>query len=329
VIAERPWLAPLGAVFGGLAALRATLYAAGVFRCRRLQGPVISVGNLRVGGTGKTPLVIRCAELLQGAGLPVSILSRGYGGAFRGDCLLVADGTAVRATAEEAGDEPVMMAEALPGVVVAVGPKRDHVGEEVERRFGVRVHLLDDGFQHLRLSRDLDLLCLGPGDLEGRPLPAGALREFPSAARRADLIFAPQRESEPLKEPARTFRFGRKVEGFVTRTGAPCPPPQCPFLLAGIASPERFVGDVTDRVPRVAGTLTLPDHHRYTRDEVAAIVERAQRAGADAIVTTAKDAVRMPSISSEIPLLVLKIVTQIDDEERFAARLLAVARRAA
>ena len=106
---EQPWLTPLGIAYGALGALRVKLYAAGVLKTAHLEGPVISVGNLRLGGTGKTPLVIRCAEILRDAGLPVAILSRGYGGTFQGECLVVSDGATVGATPHEAGDEPVIV----------------------------------------------------------------------------------------------------------------------------------------------------------------------------------------------------------------------------
>jgi len=188
------WLLPLGQIFGGVAACRAALYRKGWIRQARLAGPVISVsvGNLSVGGTGKTPVVARVAELLRDEGQRVAILSRGYRGRFHGEALVVADGERLLASAREAGDEPVMLALALPGVVVAVGKRRDVVGRMVESRFGAVVHVLDDGFQHLRLARDLDLLCVDAGHPGGRPLPAGPLREFPSAARRADAVLLTQ-----------------------------------------------------------------------------------------------------------------------------------------
>src|SRR5262249_56083068 len=118
-------------------------------------------------------------------GLPVAVLSRGYGGRFRGEALVVGDGSTVLASADEAGDEPVMLARALPGVVVAVGRRRHAVGRAVEARFGRRVHVLDDGFQHLRLARDLDLVCLDVHDPADRPLPAGPPRARPAALARA------------------------------------------------------------------------------------------------------------------------------------------------
>src|SRR5207245_11240387 len=141
----------------------------------RLASPVISIGNLAVGGRGKTPLVELAAGWLRDAGRPVAILSRGYGGSFRGEALVVSDGERVLAGAAAAGDEPVMLARALPGVVVAVGRDRGRLGRIVESRFGPRVCLLDDGFQHLRLARDLDVVCVEAEDLADRPLPAGGV----------------------------------------------------------------------------------------------------------------------------------------------------------
>ena len=141
----------LGAPFATAAALRVAAYRWGLLPQARLAGPVVSVGNLSLGGSGKTPIVRRVAELLSAAGKPVAILSRGYRGSFRGAALLVSDGSSVLATSEQAGDEPVMLARSLPGVVVAVGPRRDVVGRRVEERFGPRTHVLDDGFQHLSL----------------------------------------------------------------------------------------------------------------------------------------------------------------------------------
>lgn len=322
------WLAPLGAVFGAAAALRVGLYRRGLLRQRRLSGPVISVGNLSMGGSGKTPLVARVAEILRDAGEPVAVLSRGYGGSFRGEALIVGDGAAVLADASLAGDEPVMLARALRGVVVAVGPRRDLVGRAVEARFGRRVHVLDDGFQHLRLFRDLDLLCVGEADLEDRPLPAGRLRERASASARADVVCA-WSAAAPASADGRTFRLSRRPLGFFDLDGNTRPAPARPFLLSGIANPERFWSDVSAIAPRVAGHSAFRDHHRFTPDEIRDVVVEAQQRGADAIVTTAKDAVRLPGPVPDLPLLVFRIAAQIEDEPRFRERLLAAARRAA
>lgn len=329
----------LASAFGAAAALRLAAYERGLLRRARLASPVVSVGNLGVGGSGKTPVVRRVAELLRDAGEPVAVLSRGYGGRFRGDALVVADGRAVVATAEEAGDEPVMLARALPGVVVAVGPRRDVVGRAVEARFGRRVHVLDDGFQHLRLARDLDLVCLDVADLDDRPMPAGRLRERPGALSRASLVLLTRVEGASEDElrrlearlgAERTLRVRRRVVGFRGLDGGAAAPPPRAFLLAAIARPERLEADAAAQGCSVVGRAFFRDHHRFTAAEVDAAAARAAAAGADAILTTAKDAVRLPPARPGAPpVVVLEIAAEIEAEERLRARLLAVARRAA
>jgi len=330
----------LGAAFGAIGALRVEAYRRGLLPRHRLSGPVVSVGNLGVGGSGKTPVVRRVAELLRDAGEPVAVLSRGYGGRFAGASLVVSDGTSVLASATEAGDEPVMLARALAGVVVAVGPRRDAVGRDVEARFGRRVHVLDDGFQHLRLERDLDLVCLDVRDLEDQPLPAGHLRERPAALARADLVLLTRLEAASEAElsaletrtgPDRTFRVERRVAGFRTAAGARAEPPKRAFLVAAIARPERFERDAAAAGVAVVGRAFFRDHHRFSLRELASVAEQARRGGADAIVTTAKDAVRLETVSpfADLPLIVLEVEARVTDEPRFRERLLAAARRAA
>jgi tetraacyldisaccharide 4'-kinase len=329
----------LGSAFGALASLRVAAYRRGLLPRARLAGPVVSVGNLGVGGTGKTPVVARVAEILRDAGERVAILSRGYGGSFRGEALVVSDGSAVLAGAAEAGDEPVMLARALPGVVVAVGAHRDAVGRAVEARFGRRVHVLDDGFQHLRLERDLDLVCLDVRDLEDRPMPAGRLRERPSALARASLVLltrieaaseAELRALEARISPARTFRVARRVVGFSALDGTAAAAPARAYLLAAIARPERFEWDVARCGVEVRGRAFFRDHHRFHAGELAGVAARAHAAGAEAIVTTAKDAPRLGGSSFPgMPVVVLGIAAEILDEGRLRARLLSAAGRAA
>ena len=329
----------LGFAFGALASLRVAAYRRGWLSRARLAGPVVSVGNLGVGGSGKTPVVAHVAAILRDSGLPVAILSRGYGGSFRGEALVVSDGSAVLASAAEAGDEPVMLARALAGVVVAVGPRRDVVGRRVEALFGRRVHVLDDGFQHLRVERDLDLLCLDVRDLDDDPMPAGRLRERPSAAARADLVLLTRTEAASEQELRalecrlgidRCFRVSRQVAGWTTLDGATAAPPSRAFLLAAIARPERFEADVTGCGVAIVGRSFFRDHHRFRADELASVAQRARAAGAQAIVTTAKDAVRLERTwAFDPPVFVMAIAAGIADEARLRARLLSVAERAA
>jgi tetraacyldisaccharide 4'-kinase len=298
---------------------------------------VVSIGNLSVGGSGKTPVVALVASLLQGDGHEVAILSRGYGGSFRGDCLLVSDGNALLATAREAGDEPVMLARALPGVVVAVGPRRDVVGRIVEARFGRRVHLLDDGFQHLRLARDLDILCLEASDLLDRPLPAGRLRESPAAVRRAGAVLVGglvgqddtrYAQAAGLVGAARAFRLGRQAAGFFSGK-TPRAVPARPYLLAAIARPERFRNDVRAASGALAGEAFYRDHHLFTAAELGEVSQKARAAGADVVVTTAKDAERIDPRALDLPLVVYATRAVVDDLPRFRSLLLETVRVAA
>jgi len=327
-------LAPLGAVFGGATALRAALYRRGVFSRTRLASPVISIGNLAVGGRGKTPLVELTAALLRDAGRPVAVLSRGHGGSFRGELLVVGDGTRVLAEAAEAGDEPVMLARALPGVVVAVGRDRARAGLALETALGRRLFVLDDGFQHLRLARDLDVVCVDAEDLRARPLPAGLLRERLSALGRAHLIAVSGEDEDEARAavdalsqrfgPARVARVRRRPAGFFDAAGAPAPRPARAFLLTGIARPERVAADLAAQATAVTGHAAFADHHRFRPEEIASVSRQAEASGADAIVTTAKDAVRLPVTAWPRPLLVWRVRCAVDDEDRFRARLLAV-----
>jgi tetraacyldisaccharide 4'-kinase len=336
-LTPQPWLAPLGLLMGGVAALRATLYRRQMLSRARLAGPVISVGNLSVGGSGKTPVVALLARMLGEDGHAVSILSRGFGGSFRGDCLLVSDGSQVLADAATAGDEPVMLAKALPTAVVAVGRRRDVVGLEVERRFGPRVHLLDDGFQHLRLARDLDIVCLSPRDLRDRPLPAGWLRESLGALKRADVLILWREDisdhalSLLVRQlgPERTFVAARQVVGFFKPTGEAASTPERAFILSGIARPERLVGDVAAGGIDIAGHARFPDHHRFLPAEIEEVVRRARGRRADAIVTTEKDLIRLPHHPTALPLLVLRVEVKLAHEDRLRARVGEAARGAA
>lgn len=324
----------LGSLFAAVARLRLAAYRRGLVRRHRLDGSVVSVGNLSVGGSGKTPVVGRISEILRDAGHRVAILSRGYGGSFRGDALVVSDGETVLADADAAGDEPVMLARALPGVVVAVGPRRDVVGRAVEARFGACVHVLDDGFQHLRLERDLDVVCLDVHDLDDSPIPAGRLRESPGALERADIVLltrleaATEEELQALEgrlDPDRTFRVARRSVGWRTLDGEDVVPPERVFLFAGIARPQRFERDAGASGASVVGRTFFGDHHRYRAEEIALLGRDARSAGATALGTTAKDAVRLGKAAPDapdLPLLVLEVAPAIDDEKRFRERLL-------
>ena len=293
----------LGAAFGGIAALRAEAYGRGLLRRQRLAGPVVSVGNLGVGGSGKTPVVARIAEMLMEAGEAVSVLSRGYGGSFAGDALVVSDGARVFATASVAGDEPVMLARALPGAVVAIGPRRDVVGRVVGAHFGRRVHVLDDGFQHLRLERDLDLGVPRRARPRGPALPAAGCARAEALAR-ADCILltrleaatepelaAIERGSDPRDLPRRA-RPSEWLRSTGPRPGAGARVP----ARAGIARPGRFGATWSSPASRVVGRAFFRDHHRFR--PASSRPRPRGRGRRPALVTTAKDAVRLERLPS-------------------------------
>src|SRR2546421_1123612 len=179
-------------VYGAVSGARNLIYDTGWFTAR-LKGPVVSVGNISVGGTGKTPFIIYLGELLKQRGIKFDVLSRGYGRASKGVRVVDAAGSA-----GEYGDEPLLIARKLD-VPVIVGESRYHAGLRAEQRFGPHLHLLDDGFQHRQLHRDLDIVLLGEGDLEDKLLPVGRLREPVSALERTDTVIAADGAAEKLK----------------------------------------------------------------------------------------------------------------------------------
>ena len=223
----RAWLGPWERPSGAAARCARGCMAGESCGGTPLGGPVTASATCR-GRARQTPLAARIAALLRDSGQRVAILSRGYGGTSSGAPLLVSDGDAVLAAADVAGDEPVMLARSLQGVIVAVATRRVEAGRLVEARFGPCVHVLDDGFQHLGLARDLDLVAIEPEDLAGRPMPAGVLRERPSALARADLVLLSARNGAPLPpglDAARTLRWHRRSLGFFTPEGLARPMP--------------------------------------------------------------------------------------------------------
>ena len=214
-------------------------------------------------------------------------------------------------------------------MIVAVGRRRDQIGRVVEARFGRRVYVLDDGFQHLRLQRDLDIVCVHPRDLGDRPLPGGRLRETASALRRAQVILwsgeAPPcgRERAELGG-ASVYGLRRRVVGFRDRDGGSCEAPTRVFLLSGIAQPERFREDVAGEAT-VLGVRSFADHHAYARAELEQVFAEARSLRADAVVTTQKDATRLQTVPDGPPLRVLRIEAVVDDVTAFRTDVLRVA----
>ncbi len=319
----------VSSLYGAAMTWRQRWYLPASGRQRRLARPVISVGNLRIGGSGKTPAVAYIARLLADAGERPAILTRGYRRRIAAKGVtIVSDGTRLLADVDAAGDEPFMLARALPGVPVLVDANRYRSGTVAERELGATVHLLDDGFQHLSLARDVDLLLVGEEDLTDRVLPGGPLRESLAGAARADALLvnasygaAAERIGRSLGVPTtffviRTIRAPRDIttgESIVVPTGDPV------FAVAGIARPDRFFGDLTQAGWRVAGTFEVRDHHRYDQRDVDRIATQAKAVRAAIILTTEKDAVRLAACDlTGLPIAYVPLVTAIEPRETFS-----------
>jgi tetraacyldisaccharide 4'-kinase len=304
---------------------------------RRLRWPVVSIGNLSTGGAGKTPLTIALARSLTERGCHVDVLSRGYGRTSPQPARVDPEGTA-----EEFGDEPLLIARET-GVPVYVARQRFLAGKlaEDEAPEGVSsadvpaIHLLDDGFQHRQLYRDVDILLLDGHDwLEEGLLPAGNLREPVEAARRATIIAIPAPDDAAEMEAAlRAWGFAGQVWRLHRRMQLPSlggmgTGPVCAFC--GIARPEQFFAGIEEAGLHLGSRIAFPDHHRYTEADVERLVARAERAGAIALITTEKDLVRLGGLASAIPesLLLKTAGLQVEIENQSEALDWLVARTA-
>ena len=290
----------LSGVYGRAARFRRAWYGRHPDRVRRLARPVISVGNLAVGGSGKTPLVAAIARQLVAADERPAILSRGYGRRRSADgVVVVSDGRGPLVRAEESGDEPQMLARSLLGVPVLVAPDRYLAGSLAERQFGCTVHLLDDGFQHLQLARDINLLVMSTDDLKESLLPAGRLREPLDAARSADalLVSGDEHDAEAVSSAlgvTPVFRvLARQGEPRLMSEQDARPTGRRVVAVAGIARPARFFDALRGGGWDVAQEIVFRDHHWFSHRDLDAIHRAATDARADLIVTTEKDAARL------------------------------------
>jgi tetraacyldisaccharide 4'-kinase len=282
----------LSTFYAAVARRRREFYAARPDLRRRLRRPVVSVGNLAVGGRGKTPTTACVARVLLDLGERPAILTRGYGRRRADDgVVIVRDGDGIRADLDRSGDEPLMLARQLPGVAILASANRYLAGTLAERHLGATVHLLDDGFQHLQLDRDVDLVIVAGEDLEAtsRTLPGGRLREPADALLAADAVLALDDEvfalgPKPRHAPFQMFRLRRTLQET---------PPRRVFAVAGIARPQRFFADLRAAGHDVAGQRAFADHHRFSARDVERLVRDARAAGAEALITTEKDYVRL------------------------------------
>jgi tetraacyldisaccharide 4'-kinase len=302
---KRPWLAPFMPLYAAGVALRELRLKHGWEPVQRLRWPVISIGNLSAGGSGKTPLTIALARALTQRGFHVDVLSRGYGRLTQNPARVDPDGGA-----EEFGDEPLLIARKA-GVPVYVGALRYRAGLLAETAQpdlnGPTVHLLDDGFQHRQLYRDIDILLVNREDWQDNLLPAGNLREPFKAAHRATVLAIPADDS----------KFGGKVkawgwQGPVWRLRRKMEVPDIdgPVLaFCGIAWPEQFFVGLEGAGLNLGARIAFPDHHRYTSRDLDRLESAARKSGATTLITTEKDLVRLGKLSAVLPTsLALKTV---------------------
>ena len=292
----------LDLLYSQLARARRRYYQRRPHLRRRLTAPVISIGNLTIGGSGKTPLAAEVARMLLEMGERPSILSRGYARKIPADgVVIVSDGTRVLEGVERSGDEPQMLAHGVPRAAVLVSSSRYAAGRIAESRLGCTVHVLDDGFQHFDLMRDIDLL-VAPDVSDTRTLPFGRLREPLDAASAADALLV---ESPGLgtQDPAYVRSADLQVGptavanprfAFSRRLGGPVPDRRA-FAFAGIAKPERFFVDLETAGWTLTGRRSFRDHHHYSAQEIEEIARAARSSGAEVILTTEKDIVRLGS----------------------------------
>lgn len=310
---------------------------------RRLSRPVISVGNLSVGGTGKTPVVAEIARRLLDAGARPSILSRGYARADAVDgVVVVSDGSRVLAPLALAGDEPLMLARQVPGAVVCVCSDRHLAGTLAENQLGCTVHILDDGFQHIELARDLDVLVTTIGEIpNGRVIPMGRLREPRDAAARAHLLVVSDATAGAASAEAWALGIQQscgalrtlgepvaidKPEGLSPQDTVDKPEGLSSHIaVAGVGQPQQFFDALKRAGWNVVETVTFADHHGYTQADVAAIDAKRRSANADVVLTTDKDAVRLESLTLPFAAYRVPLRVEFDPPDALMAAVMAAA----
>jgi tetraacyldisaccharide 4'-kinase len=319
----------LSTVFDAAVRARSAAYDSGLRAAREVGGlRVVSVGGVRAGGDGKTPLALHCALELHRAGLAVAILCRGYRGRWerRGGVVADGGGGAITATVEDVGDEALMLARRAPGIVVVVGADRVAAAERA-RALGAQVVVLDSGFQHRRLARDLDIVSVSlPLRADERALPAGPLREPLAALARADLVgFEVTVGAEVPLLAHRCFAFRLKPTCLVDAAGSVCADLSelagaRALVVCGIARPDRFIRVAEALGAKLVGRFVFRDHHAFTARDRASLIDAARAARAEVVLTTEKDATRLgPLGGPAVRALRVEVVIESEPDTLSAA----------
>ena len=293
---------PLSAIYAAGVGIRNLAYDRDMLTARKLSAPVISVGNISAGGAGKTPFVILIGEFLKRQGIPFDVLSRGYGRTSYGVHVVDPAGSP-----QDFGDEPLLIARRL-GCTVVIGENRYEAGIRAEHEFGPQLHLLDDGFQHRGLARDLDIVLLTPEDLEDRLLPFGKLREPFVSLRRADVIAAfgdVDLNLLPVSGKA-TWRVRRGIVAHGV--------PKNPIAFCGIARPQRFFEQLKNAGIEISARKVYRDHHAYLDSDVKELIALRNQKHAGGFIITEKDAINLgPHLTQLGEVAVARVTMEIVD----------------
>lgn len=292
---------PLTGIYAAATGVRNGLYDHGLLRSHRLARPVVSVGNLSTGGTGKTPFVIALGELFKARGISFDVLSRGYRRKTRGALVVEPDGTAA-----DFGDEPLLISKRL-GVPAIVGESRYEAGRLAEKKFESQIHILDDGFQHRALARNFDIVLLSGQEFEDRLLPSGRLREPVSALNRADAVVLPAEvgADHAVSQEKLVWRVRRQV-------AVPQAPPS-PVVFCGIARPRQFFAQVRALGITPAAEVVFRDHQSYRRSDIARLLDVKGESGAGGFVTTEKDAINLGPLAEQLQPLAFAVLNVLLD----------------
>jgi tetraacyldisaccharide 4'-kinase len=331
-------LPPLSTLYGALTKARISLYERGTFRTEKLERPVISVGNITAGGTGKTPLVEWIARTLAATGKKVCILTRGYGRTSPSERVLVSDGSTVFSNPREAGDEPYLLAVNLSGIAAVVSDaNRISAGKGAIKHLGTDCFVLDDGFQHLQLARDLNIVTIDATNPWGgrHILPSGSLREPLTGLKRANCMVLTRCDQVEDVESIRLelARLSGEKPIFNSSMATvrvydlkdstnPSSPGNPVAAFCAVGNPQSFFTHLRISGYELAFRKSFPDHYLYSQNDIDRLGRLAKEAGAKSLITTAKDAVKLRSFSFAMPCFSVGIEIQIEHGDEFGRLIL-------